>query len=314
VGIVTTADVALAGQESGQDPEVRGRRSSMWRGYDEVMGLNARDQHIARTNSTAAIRLVTDKVGTKQVLRRLGVPVAGTIAVIDDRRWARRMSEAELPDAWVMKPNRGRGGNGILIAHGRMGARPDSSWRRTSGGPLRVAHVRDHLRLLLDGEFSGGFHDLALLEPVLCAHIELSRLAYQGLPDVRVICTDDEPILAMLRLPTARSNGRANLHYGAVGAGVDLGSGRVVAARVGRHEVRRHPDTHQPLVGAQIPFWDEVLEAAARCGPATGLRYVGADVVVTDSGPLILEVNARPGLQIQNVTAGDSPALGMLAR
>ena len=313
---MTTAGVALGGQgsASGAEPEGGGRRWTMWRGYDEVMGLNARDQHIARSNTTAAIRLVTDKVLTKQVLRRVGVPVADTITVIDDRRWARRMSGAELPDSWVMKPNRGRGGNGILIAAGRMSARPDGGWRRTSGGPLRVAHVRDHLRLLLDGEFSGGYHDLALLEPVLRAHVELSRLSYQGLPDVRVICTDDQPILAMLRLPTGRSNGRANLHYGAVGAGVDLDSGRVVAARVGRHEVARHPDTHRRLVGARIPFWDEVLEAAARCGPATGLRYVGADVVVTDSGPLILEVNARPGLQIQNVTAGDSPALGVLAR
>ena len=313
---MTTAEGALPStvSASGQRPDVRDRHATMWRGYDEVMGLNARDQHIARSNTAAAIRLVTDKIATKQVLRRLGVPVAGTLGVIDDRGWARRMSGAALPDAWVMKPNRGRGGNGILIAHGRLGSRPDGGWRRTSGGPLRVAHVRDHLRLLLDGEFSGGVRDIALLEPVLRAHVELSRLSYQGLPDVRVICADDEPILAMLRLPTGRSNGRANLHYGAVGAGVDVDSGRVVAARVGRHEVRHHPDTHQRLVGAQIPLWDEVLEAAARCGPATGLRYVGADVVVTDSGPLILEVNARPGLQIQNVTAGDGPALGMLAR
>jgi alpha-L-glutamate ligase-like protein len=311
---VTTADLFFDRRVSpGRlGPAIRGWRAAMWRGYDDVMGLNARDQQIARANSCVAIRLATDKAATKQVLQRHGVPVAGTLGAVESRRWAQRLSGAELPDEWVMKPNRGRGGNGILIAHGRVGNRPEDGWRRTSGALLRVGHVRDHLRLLLDGEFSGGIRDTALLEPVLWAHDDLSRLAYRGLPDVRVICGYDEPLLAMLRLPTKRSNGRANLHYGAVGAGVDLGSGRVVAARVGRREVRRHPDTGRPLVGVQIPYWEDVLRVAMRCGPITGLKYVGADVVVTDSGPLVLEVNARPGLQIQNVSA--IPALGVLAR
>ena len=291
---------------------VSGWRAALWRGYDDVMGLNARDQQIARANSREAIRLATDKATTKQVLERQGVPVARTLGVIHDRRWAQRLSGAELPDEWVMKPNRGRGGTGIMIARCRMANRPEGGWRRTSGAPLRVTDVRDHLRLLLDGEFSGGIRDVALLEPVLRAHDELSLLSYRGLPDVRVMCAYDEPLLAMLRLPTRRSNGRANLHYGAVAAGVDLGSGLVVAARVGRHEVRRHPDTGRTLVGARIPFWDDVLRVATRCGPATGLQYVGADVVVTESGPLVLEVNARPGLQIQNVST--ILALGVLAR
>jgi alpha-L-glutamate ligase-like protein len=310
---VTTADRVDRRPSPGRlGLAIRGWRAGLWRGYDDVMGLNARDQQIARANSREAIRLATDKVRTKQVLERRGIPVAGTLGVIDDRRWAQRLSGTELWDEWVMKPNRGRGGTGILIARGRMGNQPEDGWRRTSGAPLRVGDVRDHLRLLLDGEFSGGTRDAALLEPVLSTHADLSRLTYRGLPDVRVICVDDEPLLAMLRLPTRRSNGRANLHYGAVAAGVDLGSGRVVAARVGRHEVRRHPDTGHTLVGARIPFWDDVLRVATRCGPATGLRYVGADVVVTDSGPLVLEVNARPGLQIQNVSS--IPALGVLAR
>ena len=269
------------------------------RGYDDVVGLNARNQHIRRSNPMDAIRLVTDKVATKQVLTAAGVRVTPTLGVVSARRWTRRLTGEDLPDEWVMKPNQGRGGHGILIAHGR----DSTGWRRTSGRPLPVTEVRDHLRLLLDGEFSGRSRDVALLEPVVRAHPDVAGLSYQGLPDIRVICADDEPRLAMLRLPTARSGGRANLHQGAVGAAVDVGSGVVVAARTGRRDLDRHPDTGEVLVGARIPYWAEVLEAASQCGAATGLRYVGADVVVTANGPLILEVNARPGLQIQNVTA-----------
>jgi alpha-L-glutamate ligase-like protein len=269
------------------------------RRYDDVVGLNARNQHIRRSNPLDAIRLVTDKAATKDVLLADGVPVTPTLGVVRARRWARHLTADQLPDEWVMKPNQGRGGHGILIASGRVG----TGWSRTSGRPLPLSEVRDHLRLLLDGEFSAHSRDVALLEPVVRAHPALARLSYQGLPDIRVICADDEPRLAMLRLPTARSGGRANLHQGAIGAAVDVGSGVVVAARMGRQDLERHPDTGRRLLGAHIPFWGAVLHAASRCGPATGLRYVGADVVVDLHGPLILEVNARPGLQIQNVTA-----------
>lgn len=44
-------------------------------------------------------------------------------------------------------------------------------------------------------------------------------------------------------------------------------------------------------------------EAAARCDEAPGLNYLGVDVVLDEErGPLVMEVNARPGLEIQNVS------------
>jgi len=290
----------------------RGRRVPAWRGYDDVVGMNARNAHIARNNPLPAIRLVSDKAATKEALRRYDVPVARTIGVIAEHRRARGVTAGDLPAEWVLKPNRGHGGNGVLIADRRDG----DGWRRGSGRRLPLREVRDHLRLVLDGEFSGRHRDTALLEPLIRTDAGLARLSYQGLPDVRVICEHDQPRLAMLRLPTSRSGGRANLHQGAVGAAVDIDTGRVVAARAGRRATDVHPDSLAPLLGAQVPSWDEVLSAASRCGPATGLHYVGADVVIDEShGPVVLEVNARPGLQIQNVTAsGLSRVLRMWSR
>ncbi len=209
------------------------------------------------------------------------------------------MDWTSLPDAWALKPNQSLAGAGILLATGRR----DGHWHSGSGRPIPVADVRDHLRWILDGEFSPRPHDAALFEPLLRAHPDLDRLCYQGLPDVRVICVEDEPKLAMMRIPTAASNGRANLHQKAVGASIDLDTGRIVDAAMGRTPVEAHPDTGVTLIGALVPYWDEIVEAAARCHAATGLGYLGADVVVdVDRGPLILEVNARPGLQIQNIT------------
>ncbi len=61
-----------------------------------------------------------------------------------------------------------------------------------------------------------------------------------------------------------------------------------------------HPDTFNPVSGVKIPHWGRILEIAARTCDLTGLGYQGVDIVLDkDLGPLILELNARPGLNIQ---------------
>jgi len=53
-----------------------------------------------------------------------------------------------------------------------------------------------------------------------------------------------------------------------------------------------------------------ILESSARGYEVTGLGYLGVDMVIDrDLGPLILEMNARPGLAIQIANR-----VGMLTR
>lgn len=276
------------------------RRWQGVRGWDDVMGMNARNDMIARDNPTRSIALVNDKSATKLALERVGAPYAPTLHLLRSRLELRALDLATLPDAFAAKPNQSMGGSGIVIASRRAGER---SWHKPSGAVLTERALRDHLAYVLDGEYSPRSRDSVLIEPLLVAHADLARLSYQGLPDVRVICRGDRPQVGMLRLPTSASGGRANLHQAAVGAAVDLSTGRVVAARAGKQAVTAHPDTGEQLIGAQVPHWDAVLDAAARCSDATGLQYVGADIVVDAvRGALVLEVNARPGLQVQNVS------------
>lgn len=271
------------------------------RAFDGVLGMNARNDRIARDNPFASVRLVNDKEATKAALRTAGAPTSPTLALLSSRRELRSLDWDVLPSAWALKPNQGLGGSGILLAAGRTDG--GSGWTTASGRAFGLDEVEDHVREILDGEFSSRGRDCALLEPLIRAHPDMAELSYRGLPDVRVLCLSDQPVLAMVRLPTSSSGGRANLHQGAIGAAVDLATGRLTRAWTGKQTVTSHPDSGARIVGAQIPHWDAVLDAASRCGPATGLRYVGADVVVdVDAGPLVLEVNARPGLQIQNVT------------
>lgn len=266
-----------------------------------ILGMNARNLRVELENPVVAIRLVNNKYSTKAALEAANIPVSPTIAVIRGRRDLAGFDWEALPDAWALKPNNGRRGAGILLAAGRDG----DGWRTASGAHLSRKSVVNHLRYVLDGDYSmeGVRRDWALFEPLIVPHPDLTDLVPSGLPDVRVICHHTEPILAMTRLPTAESDGRANLHQGAVGASVDLESGRIVRAQHKGERIHEHPDTGYPLIGAQIPAWEAVVAAAAACGEATGLGYLGADVVVDEvRGPLVLEVNARPGLEIQNVS------------
>jgi alpha-L-glutamate ligase-like protein len=161
--------------------------------------------------------------------------------------------------------------------------------------------LRQHLSDVLSGIYSlGGRPDQALLQQRVRLHSAFEAVAYKGIPDIRIILYRNEPAMAMLRLPTRASNGRANLHQGGIGTGVDLDSGLTHHAVQHNRLVDVHPDTGRPVVGMRVPYWREVLALSRRVAGAVGLGYLGVDVVVDeDRGPMLLEANARPGLAIQ---------------
>jgi glutathione synthase/RimK-type ligase-like ATP-grasp enzyme len=64
--------------------------------------------------------------------------------------------------------------------------------------------------------------------------------------------------------------------------------------------ITNHPDTGNRISGIQIPYWRKILMMATVAFDMSGLGYLGADMVIDDKvGPVLLELNARPGLQIQ---------------
>ncbi len=268
---------------------------------DEILGLNMRNALIAKYNPRIAIDRALDKVAAKEALESHGISCTRSIAVISDYMGLMHFKPEEvLPDAWAIKPARGSQGDGILLAVGKQG----DNWVKGSGTVLTPDTVMHHISRIVDGQFSGESmsEDAALIEPLICADPGLAKLVPEGLPDLRVICLGDQPLMAMVRLPTMESDGKANLHQGAIGAGVALETGQITRALKGHEVLNKHPDTGSQLVGFQIPHWEKVLEMASKCGPAVGLGYSGADIVLdVNEGPLVLEVNAHPGLEIQNI-------------
>ena len=197
----------------------------------------------------------------------------------------------------MLKPAHGAMGNGILVVRERDGDR----FRLAGGRSITLDDLAYHAAGVISGLYAlAGQDDVAIVEERLLVHPELAAIASEGVPDVRIVIYRGVPVMAMTRLPTLRSGGRANLHQGAVAAGVDLESGRTTHAILHSRPIERHPDTDAALLGRSIPGFAEALGHALRAADETGLGYVGADLVVdAERGPVLLEMNARPGLMIQ---------------
>ena len=158
-----------------------------------------------------------------------------------------------------------------------------------------------HISNVLGGMYSlGGHPDKAMIECRVQFDPVFADITYQGVPDVRIIVFLGVPVMSMTRLPTRKSDGKANLHLGAIGAGIDIATGKTLTAVWGNEIVTEHPDAGNPVTDVTVPHWDKLLHLAASCYELTGLGYQGIDIVLDkDRGPLVLELNARPGLNIQ---------------
>jgi alpha-L-glutamate ligase-like protein len=264
-----------------------------------VLGINRRNALYAlRWNPRRFYPRVDDKLATKRLCEEAGIPVPRLLATAHHPFELRGLlADLQRFDSFVLKPVRGAMGNGIVVVSGRRGDR----FLRSGGRTLTRDAFLYHAAGIISGLYSlAGHGDSAMAEERLQAHATLAALCTDGVPDVRVIVYRGIPVMSMTRLPTRESGGRANLHQGAIGAGIDLSSGRTHhAIRRGR-PTRANPDSGVSVIGVAIPEFDRALEIAVSATDRTGLGYVGADVVVdAHLGPVILEMNARPGLSIQ---------------
>lgn len=274
----------------------------MWfKRYEDlgILGMNSRNSDfISKYNPRKNFPLVDDKLLTKDLAEAANIPTPPVYEVVEfpsqTLHFHERMSAY---DEFVVKPAKGSGGGGIIV----IGGRNDKGFKRASGKTMLYGDMRYHLTNTLSGLYSlGGQSDKAIVQYRVHPDPFFASMTTGGVPDIRVIVFLGVPIMAMLRLPTRESDGKANLHAGGIGVGVSVATGQTTHGVYRGAPITAHPDTAAEITGRTIPAWDNILNMSSRFYGITGLGYLGVDIVIDrDKGPMMLEVNARPGIAIQ---------------
>ena len=274
----------------------------MFKGSYKILGMNARNLLFIRPyNTQSAVRLADDKLATKKILKKHKIPVLKVLGLFEDFYDLEEFDWTTLPSNFVVKPSRGFGGEGIWVIKGLT----KNGWKRSDGQVVDIELIKNHIYDIFDGNYSlGNVPDVAYIEEKVKLHSRFKKLTFGGgIPDIRVIVYKMVPVMAMLRLPTEMSRGTANLHQGGIGVGVEVATGITTKAiwPVKNKFISRYPGTKKKLHGIKIPYWNEILEISSRCSQVSGLGYLGVDIALDDKkGPMVFELNARPGLEIQN--------------
>ena len=272
-----------------------------------ILGINNRvGRYILRHNKRSNYPLVDDKVLTAQRAETWGIAMPQNYMIIENYGSLKNFHlKIQNYESFVIKPANGSQGNGIIVIKEIIKEERNGITRilcrRSNDKLMDIEEVKHHISGILSGLYSlKGHSDTAIIQAKIDKHSIFDNYSYGGIPDIRVIVFEGYPVMSMVRLPTKSSDGRANLHQGAIGAGINLSDGSTNNAVIKNQVVDIHPDTGHKLVGLKIPFWRESLELAAQCYDMVELGYLGADIVLTpDQGPILLELNARPGLGIQ---------------
>ena len=264
-----------------------------------ILGMNRRNIGlIGAYNRRKNYRIADNKLETKAAALSRGIPVPELYGTIEHQFQIKMISERlKARESFVIKPAQGSGGKGILIVTKRNG----DLFVKSSGVQIDSREIKRHTSNILAGLYSlGGRNDSAMIEALIDFDPVLKDHSFEGVPDIRVIVFRGVPVMAMIRCATSSSDGKANLHQGAVGVGIDIGTGQTVCAVQHNRIIAQHPDTGIVFSQLKIPQWQQILDLAASCANMTGLDYLGADVVLDRlRGPMLLELNARPGLAIQ---------------
>lgn len=262
-----------------------------------ILGINARNLlYIKPLNKKAQIQFADDKMRTKQYLSARGINTARLLGKITSEAELMKFPFESLPNSFVLKPNAGFGGEGIWV----IGNRENDGWLTVKGEFISHEDMLEHISDILDGRYSiNGTPDTVFFEERLVGHPDMHPLGTHGLPDIRIIVYNLVPVMAMVRVPTKESNGKANIHVGGIGLGVDLAKGETTHMVHYNKIIKEHPELGK-LKGLKIPFWNEVLLLATQIQQVITLGYLAVDIVIdANMGPTLLELNARAGLAVQ---------------
>jgi alpha-L-glutamate ligase-like protein len=265
----------------------------------DILGINARSADYLLLNKKFARKRADDKLLTKRMLTRAHVAHPRLLGVLKDGHEVRDFDWSKLNGGFAIKPVQGFGGQGIILI--KKPAKEEGKFWTVEGKKVSVDDLILHTVDIVEGKYShNNLPDKAMIEERITIHPKFKKLAVGGAPDVRVIVFNKIPVMAMLRLPTEESAGKANLHQGAIGLGIDMATGITTHGVYKNNQIKYFPDTNKKVNGIAVPYWNKILLMAVKTQKVSRLPYLSVDMLIDqEKGPVVLELNDQPGLSIQ---------------
>ena len=155
-------------------------------------------------------------------------------------------------------------------------------------------------------------------------HHELTRIWADSECTLRVIMCKD-PIedryattswscaVSYARFGTSVNGGASNLSSGGVGVGFDFETGKYkdFCIRYKRYTpdgiwmLNRHPDTGAEWKSLSLPNWSLVKHQIENiCQHLSSLDYMGLDIIITEDGMKLCEINSHPAIDYEQIMCG----------
>lgn len=280
-----------------------------------ILWINKRNNtYIKEFNPEKGIRLANNKIETKKFLTQRWIPIAQTIAHIKNRNDRLNFDFDSIENStFVIKPNKGSKGKWIFV----IKERKKQQWahefligdKRVNENDLKNQAVE-----IFDGAYSSSNKlDTILIEDRLIPGSWFLDFCEYGLADIRIIIFNLVPIIAMLRMPTKESGGKANLAQWWIGLWLDIVTGKITSLyRQEKSYTTEFPDERKHVKNKKIPYRQEIIQYSANAQYFVNIGYLGMDRVITNKWPKLLEINARAGLEIQNITG--KPLLSIMKK
>jgi len=264
-----------------------------------ILWQNERNLEFIKWKNTSFARYLADsKLRTKEFLQSKNIPVPENFYVIKKHSQLLDLDLSILKPPFVVKPNFGYWWNWILVIDNvdSVGNYITNTWEIISKRKM-MQHFRD----ILDWFFSLSWNrDQVVIERKVELDESIALIWKYWLPDIRVIVYNMIPIIAMLRVPTEESGWKANLHVWACWVWVEVWTWKLTHITSKNKIIKTIPWIGD-IRWLELPHWDKVLELTSSLQQITWIWYLACDIVLDkEKGPLLLEVNIRPWLSVQN--------------
>ncbi|WP_367932020.1 sugar-transfer associated ATP-grasp domain-containing protein [Enterocloster citroniae] len=213
----------------------------------------------------------------------------------------------------AMKPNSGTsGGLGFI----KLEQKDDGIYENNKLIDMdRFAEIRDSMRNYIVTEYA---HQ----------HTELAKVWPDSECTLRVIMVKDPRedlyklstwscAVSYARFGTSVNGGASNLSSGGVGVGFDFETGKYedFCIRYKRYtsdgiwHLEKHPDTSAEWRTLGLPNWSYVKDMIHDiCQHISSLDYLGLDIIITENGMKLCEINSHPAIDYEQVMCGPTLA------